>query len=178
MIHHMSFALPDPASAAPKLAALTGGAALRAPSPPFPRGAWFVVLGDAAGGMLELLPDRIVLDPAAPLGLGRRTEAPGRGAAHVLVTSPMTMDEIVAFAGREGWRADPVESGLFEIVKVWVQDAFLIEFLAQDKAARYTEAFGQVGMATLDGKLRALEANLELKLLDVMPQAKLEAILG
>ena len=178
MIHHMSFALPDPAAAAPKLATLTGGAALRAPSPPFPRGAWFVVLGDAAGGMLELLPDRIFLDPAAPLGLGHRAEAPQKGAAHVLVTSPMTTDEIVDFAGQEGWRADRVESGLFEIVKVWVQDAFLVEFLARDKSARYTEAFGTAGMATLDGKLRALEADLRQKLLDVMPQTKLEAILG
>jgi hypothetical protein len=178
MIHHMSFALPDPTSAAPKLAALTGGAALRAPSPPFPRGAWFVVLGDAAGGMLELLPDRIVLDPAAPLGLGRRTEAPGKGAAHVLVTSPHPTDEILALAEGEGWRAEVVESGLFEIVKVWVQDAYLVEFLAQDKAARYTEAFGQGGMTTLDEKLRALEVALEQKLLGVMPQARLEAILG
>lgn len=177
MIHHMSLPLPDPASAAPKLAALTGGKALRAPSPPFPRGAWFVVLGDDVGGMLELLPDRVILDPDAPLGLERRSDAPGTGAAHVLVTSPLSMEEIVSFARNEGWRADPVESGLFEIVKVWVQNAFLVECIAHERVGRYTEAFGQGGMATLDGKLRTLEADLERKLLGMMPQEKLAAIL-
>lgn len=178
MIHHMSLPLPDPAAAAPKLAALTGGVALQAPSPPFPRGAWFVVLADEAGGMLELLPDRVVLDPAAPLGLGRRSDPPGRSAAHVLVTSPLGMDEIIGFAKAEGWRADAVDSGMFEIVKVWVQDAFLVEFISVEKADRYTKAFGAGGIAALDGKLRVLEADLEQKLLGVLPREKLEAILG
>jgi hypothetical protein len=178
MIHHMSFSLPDPESAAPKLSALTGGTALRAPSPPFPRDAWFVVLGDDAGGMLELLPDAFVLDPDAPLGLGRRKGAPDRGAAHVLVTSPLTMAEIVSTARDEGWSADVVESGLFEIVKVWVQGAFLVEFIAQDKLDRYVDAFGSGGLARLDGKLRHLETDLAEKLSARIPPAKLAEILG
>jgi hypothetical protein len=177
MIHHMSLPLPDPQSAAHKLASLTGGLVLRAPSPPFPRGAWFVVLGDDAGGMLELLPDRVILDPEVPLGIGHRGDAPGRSAAHVLVTSPLSTDEIVAFARKEGWRTDAVESGLFEIVKVWVQGALLVEFIPQDKVSRYTETFGRGGMAGLDGKLRTLEQDLEQKLLAVMPLGKLAAIL-
>jgi hypothetical protein len=177
MIHHMSLPLPDPKSAAHKLASLTGGMALRAPSPPFPRDAWFVVLGDDAGGMLELLPDRVILDPEAPLGIGCRRDAPGRSAAHVLVTSPLSTDEILAFAGSEGWRADAVESGLFEIVRVWVQNAFLVEFIPQEKVNRYTETFGRSGTATLDGKLRKLEQDLEQKLLAVMPLGNLAAIL-
>jgi hypothetical protein len=178
MIHHMSFALPNPESAAPKLAALTGGVALRTPSPPFPRDAWFVVLGDDAGGMLELLPESFVLDPDAPLGLGRRKGAPDRGAAHVLVTSPLPVTDIVALAQAEGWRADVVESGLFEIVKVWVQGAFLVEFIARDNLDRYVDAFGSNGLATLDGKLRRLETDLAEKLSTKIPPAKLAEILG
>jgi hypothetical protein len=174
----MSLPLPDPASAAPKLAALTGGLALRAPSPPFPAGAWFVILGDAAGGMLELLPQHFVLDPEAPLGLGRRNDPPGRSAAHVLVTSPLPMADIVAFAEREGWVASQVESGLFEIVKVWVQNAFLVEFISQDKLGRYVDAFGPAGLADIDGKLRRLERDLSAKLAGVMPPERLAEILG
>jgi hypothetical protein len=152
--------------------------ALCAPSPPFHKCAWFVILGDDAGEMLELLPERVILDPGAPLGLAWRGDAPGKGAAHVLVTSPLPMAEIVAFARNEGWRAEEVESGLFEIVKVWVQGAFLVEFISQEKVARYTDTFGREGMAALDGKLRTLEQDLARKLGSMMPPEKLSKILG
>jgi hypothetical protein len=174
----MSLPLPDPASAAPKLATLTGGVALRAPSPPFPTGAWFVVLDDDAGGMLELLPDRTILDPDAPLGIARRAGPPGRSGAHVLVTSPLPMAEILTLAESEGWRASRVESGLFEIVKVWVQDAFLVEFISTDCLDRYVQTFNRAGLPHLDGKLRQLEQDLSQKLASMMPPAKLAEILG
>jgi hypothetical protein len=119
-----------------------------------------------------------VLDPAAPLGLGRRDGPPGRSAAHLLVTSPLSKVEILAFAEGEAWRASRVESGLFEIVKVWVQDAFLVEFTAQDRLARYADAFGPAGLATLGGKLRRLEQDLAQKLAAAMPPERFAAILA
>jgi hypothetical protein len=177
MIHHMSFALPDPASAAPKLAVLTGGTAFRAPTPPFPQGTWLLVLGNAVGGMLELLPEAFVLDPDVPLGFGRRDAPVERSAAHVLVTSPLRMSDILELAAAEGWRADAVDSGLFEIAKVWVQGAFLVEFIPEEKLSRYTQTFGANGLATLDGKLRALEEDLVRKLGAVMSRERLAALL-
>jgi hypothetical protein len=178
MIHHISMSLKDPAAAATVLAWMTGGKVLRAPTPPFPQGAWFVCLDDAAGGMLELLPQDVVLDPEVPLTIRRGADAQKRSGAHVLVTTPLGHDEVIRLAQAEGWRADEVETGLFKIVKVWVQDAFLVEFIAQDEAERYVAAFGPEGLSALDVKLRALEKDMAEKLESKLPKGMLERILG
>jgi hypothetical protein len=71
-----------------------------------------------------------------------------------------------------------VETGLFKIIKLWVEDTLLVEFLAQGEAGRYVEAFGARGMASLDGKLRELESKLAEVLSAKMPPEVLAAALG
>ncbi|MBW8910190.1 MAG: hypothetical protein JF620_14460, partial [Mesorhizobium sp.] len=49
MLHHASFNARDPQAVATVLAEMLVATAVRAPSPPFPQGAWFVCLGDDFG---------------------------------------------------------------------------------------------------------------------------------
>jgi hypothetical protein len=165
MIFHMSFGVRDPQRVAHVLASLAGATAMRAPTPPFPQGAWFVAFGDAHGSMLEILPATAVLDPAAPLGVGRREATSEPVSAHVLIRAAVDAEAIEAAAQREGWRTQQVETGLFKVFKLWIDGNILVEFLTAPEAARYASAFGAEGMPSLDGKLRELETKMATALL-------------
>lgn len=178
MIHHMSFGVADPARVARALAELTGATAIRAPTPPFPHGAWFLVAFDDRGSFLEILPATTVLDPDAPLGLRQRPARPEPVSAHVLVSSIASREEIETVARREGWRVEEVETGLFRIMKLWIDGAVLVELFARGEAARYVETFGHAGRATLEGKLRDLEAKMAAALAAKMSPGQLKAIFG
>lgn len=164
MIHHMSFGVRDTHHVAHVLAELLGARAIQAPTPPFPYRSWLVCLGDEHGSFLEIVPQATVFDPDAPLGIRQRPAQAGIGSFHVLVRTQLSAEEIHAVATRAGWRTQDVETGLFKIVKVWVEDVMLVEFLAQSEVGRYVETFGGAGMDSLDGKLRALERELAVVL--------------
>jgi hypothetical protein len=178
MIHHMSFGVRDTHRVAQVLAELLGGAAFRAPTPPFPYGAWLVVAGDDHGTFLEIVPATTVFDPKAPLGVRQLEETHRVNSAHVLVGSPLSSDAIQHLAEREGWIAQEIETGLFKVVKVWVEEVLLIEFLAKGEVQRYAEAFGAKGMPALDGKLRELETTLGNALNQKLPPEVLAEALG
>jgi hypothetical protein len=178
MIHHMSFGVSDPKRVAQVLAELAGATAMRAPTPPFPNGAWFVLAGDDRGSFLEILPATAVFDPDAPLGLKQRPAAFEPVNAHVLISTVKSAGEIEAIAKREGWTSQEVETGLFKVIKLWIDRVVLVELFAKGEAARYVETFGAAGMATLEGKLRDLEAKMKVALGSKMTPQQLQEILG
>jgi hypothetical protein len=178
MIHHASFGVRDPSRVARVLAELTHATAVRAPTPPFPCGAWLVVAGDDKGSFLEILPATSVFDPDAPLGIRQRSATFEPVSARVLIGAAVSSEAIHAVAVREDWRAEEVETGLFRIVKLWIDDNVLVELLERGEANRYIAAFGRSDMASLDGKLRALEAKLAEALAQKFPPEVLDDALG
>lgn len=164
MIYHISFAVRRPEHVAKVLAELTGATPVRAPAPPFPAGSWLLCHGDGNGSLIELLPWCSVLDPNEPFGIRQSGTGPGQSGFHALIHTPHPEETVLGIARREGWRAQHVESGLFEIVKLWIDGVVLIEFLCEDKASRYVETFGSEGLSTLDGKLRRLETAMAERL--------------
>lgn len=178
MIHHMSFGARDTRHVAYVLAELLGATAIQAPTPPFPYGAWLVCAGDEHGSFLEIVPQATVFDPDAPLGIRQRLSQADVGSAHVLVHSQLSAEEIQAVAARASWRTQEVETGLFKIVKVWVEDVTLVEFLAQGEVGRYVETFGAAGMHSLDGKLRTLERELAVVLSNKFSPDMLKEAIG
>jgi hypothetical protein len=178
MIHHMSFGVSNPGRVAQVLAELTAAIAMRAPTPPFPHGAWFVLAGDDRGSFLEILPATAVFDPDAPLGLKQRPANFAPGSGHVLISTIKSSGEIEAIAKREGWRSQEVETGLFKIIKVWIDGTVLVELFAEGEAQRYIDAFGAPGMATLENKLRDLETTLGSALAEKLPPQVLAEALG
>jgi hypothetical protein len=177
LIHHMSFGARDTARVADVLAQMLGATALRAPTPPFPYGAWLVCTGDEHGTFLEIVPATTVFDPKAPLGVLQGPEVHRPNAAHVLIGSPLDSQSLQKRASDEGWPVQEVETGLFRIVKVWVEGHLLVEFLSQGEVTRYADAFGTKGMPSLDGKLRTLEQELGAMLsTKLSPQMLTEAL--
>lgn len=164
MLHHTSFSARHPEAVARGLARLLGGAALRAPCPPFPTGSWFVCLGDAHGTLLEVLPWGHVQDPLA--GGAKRVDGlmRERSSTHLLMQTPLDALAIETIAREAGWDCAPASAGFFSFTKVWIEGGFLIELMTPEQAAVYTATFGATGLPSLDGKLRELEQALSRKL--------------
>ena len=158
MLHHVSFCVRDPARVAQVLAGLLRATTVRAPTPPFPAGSWFVCAGDARGSYLEVLPLGHVFAPDAPGGLRPDPAASVHSGGHILVSSPLTPGEISAAATAAGWRSDVADTRLFQVIKVWVENTVLVEFLTADTAADYLRTFDKMGLGDLDARLRQLEA--------------------
>jgi hypothetical protein len=158
MLHHVSFNARDPRAVAERLAELLCAVTVRAPTPPFPEGSWFVCVGDAQGSYLEVLPTQWVFDPQARGGLVKGEAAPRRTGFHVLLGTPRSRAEVEAIATAAGWRVELVRTPLFSLVKVWVDGAQLLEILPADLAAEYLATFGPAGLPGLDQRLRALES--------------------
>lgn len=164
MLHHVSFNARNPERAARVLAALIDAMAVRLPAPPFPKGAWSVVCGDSQGSFIELIPWGYALDAEARGGMVMDPEMRPRTGSHVLASTPHAIEIVLALAEREGLRAAPTDAGLFQFIKVWVEDALLVELLTPQQLPAYLASFGSAGIATLDGKFRDVERALANRL--------------
>ncbi|MES0044479.1 hypothetical protein [Mesorhizobium sp. M0091] len=122
MLHHASFNARDQQAVASVLAEMLVATAVRAPSPPFPEGAWFVCLGDDFGSLIEILPCGTVLDQQAPLGIGFDPNMRLRSGSHVLLSTPNSTETIQGIAARMGWHSELIDARLFKVLKVWVED--------------------------------------------------------
>jgi hypothetical protein len=157
MLHHASFAVEDPATVARVLSGMLGTTAIRAPAPPFPDGAVFLCFGDGAGSYLEVLPRGHVFDPDARGGLRPEADPARLSAAHLLVSAPVSADEIVVMAAAAGWKTEPADTRLFRVLKVWVENTVLLEVLPPEWREAYGRTFDAGGVTDLDRKLRRLE---------------------
>jgi hypothetical protein len=157
MLHHVSFNARNPERAARVLSALMDAVAVRLPAPPFPKGAWSVACGDGQGSLIELIPWGHVLDAEARGGVAHDDEMRPRTGSHVLAGTPLSAEMVLAIAQREQVRVAPTNAGLFQFIKVWVEDALLVELLTPQQLPAYLACFGPAGLRTLDAKFRDVE---------------------
>ncbi len=161
MLLHFSLAARDPERAASVLAELLGATVIRSPSPPFPRGASYVCLGDDRGTMVEVLPAGHALVPGP--GASPRVSAippPPASASHALLLAAVDRATIEAVAAREGWPCGFVDTGLFQVLALWIDGTQLVELVTKELLPSYVKTFGAAGVKTLDAELRAVEAHL------------------
>lgn len=177
MIHHASFNALNPRRVSVALADLLGAKAFRAPNPPFPDGSWFVCYGDAQGSLIEVLPWGIVLDPLMMGGLDHDEQMRSRSGFHVLVKTSLDVATVLALAAREDWRARIADERGFKVVKIWIENTFLIEVMTPEMAEAYVAMYGARGMPLLDERLRFIETALSMKKLTPMePEGSVKAL--
>ncbi len=63
-------------------------------------------------------------------------------------------------------------------MRLWIDGNVLVEFLAKGETARYVDAFGAAGIASLGGTLRDLEAKLAVALSQTFTPDVLAEALG
>jgi hypothetical protein len=137
MIAHASLPADNPRHVAHVLAEIMDGEAL--PFPPGGPETWMAWSGDESIE-LEVAPRGHVLtpDPVEGGNWRGRESAPRGSEAHVAITVGKSLDDIAAIARREGWTTGVYDrGGFFKLTEVWVENAFLIEFLDPEQAANY-----------------------------------------
>ncbi|MET0181631.1 MAG: hypothetical protein ABW199_01970 [Caulobacterales bacterium] len=136
MIAHASMPADDPRAVALVLAEIMGGEAT--PFPPGGPSMWMAWSGD---GAIELeIGPRGGEMAQGPEGAHWLEGKPARRGveSHFAIGVDKSAGEIMAIARRAGWATyDFDRGGFFRVVEVWVENAFLIEFLDPTQTAAY-----------------------------------------
>jgi hypothetical protein len=150
MIAHFSIPARDPQRTAEVFGRLIDGAVM-----PFPvvDGAWVAIARDGSGVGVEVVPAAT----AHHMGQGAPGEAAGGPEAmpwetqirqdgetedpsgfHVAITSPLSVEEIIAIGAEQGWRAIHCDrGGVFDLVELWIDNRSLVEVLPPEGTRRY-----------------------------------------
>lgn len=140
MIFHASIPADEPERVARVIAELWRGEAV--PFPPIP-GSWMAYAHDGRGSEIEVSPRRLAFVPgAAELDYRDQPETPRYSSAHLLISSVLSADEILAIGVREGWtarrcrRGGPDRMG-FDLIELWVENCFMLEVATAEWSADY-----------------------------------------
>ena len=81
-------------------------------------------------------------------------------ASHALLLAAVGRATIEAVAARESWPCGFVDTGLFQVLSIWIDGTPLLELTTPELLPSYVRTFGAVGLRTLDAELRAVETHL------------------
>lgn len=140
MIFHASIPADNPERVARAIAELWKGEAV--PFPPIER-SWMAYAHDGRGSEIEVSPRDLAFFPG-PVDLNTRLqpETPKYSSAHLLISSVLSADEIMALGAREGWetrrcrRGGPDPMG-FDLIEMWVENAFMLEIATAEWSQQY-----------------------------------------
>jgi len=159
MLFHLSIDARDPQHVAGVIAELFGsGQAV--PFPPVAKGSWVALALDERNTTVEVYPRGTVLHPgegdADGVGLPDLTRGPDFGVAtHFAMASPLTQDEILAIAEREGWQAKyRKRGGFFGVIEMWIEGDRMIEVLTGEMQAEYLAALSPENVKRLMASVR------------------------
>ena len=140
MIHHISIPARDPKHVAGVLAELMNGRAYPFPGP-IP-GSHMAVAGDQHGTLIEVYPEGMTLEPEG-IAQHRPEQRLQRGPCHVLLSTPLSREQVEEIGRREKWttlfcgRGPDHQKPLFHLIEVWVEDHFLLEIVPQSMIGAY-----------------------------------------
>jgi hypothetical protein len=140
MLFHVSIAADDPRRTAEMIAELWCGRAY--PFPPVAQGSWVAMAGDERNSTVECYPRGTVLYEAEgerePEVRNLGDAAPRNGASHAAIATPLAVEEVMAIAERYGVSAKVLSrGGVFRVIELWVDGAFLFEVLTPEFQAEY-----------------------------------------
>lgn len=138
MIAHASIPADDPAHVAAVLSEIMGGEAVR--FPPAGPNAWMAWAGDSSID-LEIVPRGDLVTYGAEEGGWRAGGNQRLSECHLAICIDRPEAETIAIAQRAGWKARHCEraGGVFSLTEVWVENAFLIEFLDPAQTRLYKQ---------------------------------------
>ena len=141
MLFHLSIAAHDPQHVAKVIAELWRGEAFY--FPPVTPGSWIALAGDDRGTAIEVYPFGTVLreeegdaDAHGEPGADMRFTA-----THAALATPLSQDEVMAIARREGWPAKyRKRGGAFGVIELWIEGREMMEMLTAEMQAEYLAA--------------------------------------
>lgn len=141
MLFHLSIAAHDPRHVAEVIAEIWRGEAYH--FPPVTPGSWIAMAGDDRGTAVEVYPIDTVLreEEGDADSFGERTGEARFTATHAALATPLTQDEVMAIAAREGWPAKyRKRGGAFGVIELWIEGRQMMELLTAEMQAEYLAA--------------------------------------
>jgi hypothetical protein len=139
MIHHISIAAKNPLRVASVLAEIWKGKVFE--FFPIP-GSYIVIPCDQYGSAIEVYPMGTELVPDFDEASEPFTQGPkssGFVATHAAISVPTSQERIERIGAREGWRVVLCNPGPFKIIKFWVENWLMLEFLTPEIVTEYLE---------------------------------------
>lgn len=138
MIHHLSIPVRDTRHTADVFCELLGGGVVT-PFGPY-RDSWIAWSGDDHGTAVEFYPVGTQLyPPTEPDQAQFRHDpsAPAHTATHAAISVDLDVDQVLAIATREGWRALVLPRGGFDVIEFWIDNTVMIELMTPAMTADY-----------------------------------------
>lgn len=149
MIFHASIPADNPRRTAEAIAALWGGRAY--PFPLLAQGSWVALAGDDRGSIVEILPRGTEFHRLAGEHCLTVEGEPSRnGAYHLLISTALDVEDVVAIAIDKGFHAHPASHAGLPVIEFWIDDCFLLEVLTPAAEAAYRDS---VSFAAADAML-------------------------
>jgi hypothetical protein len=135
MIIHASVPADDPERVARVIAELW-----RCEYFPFLLPEHFLVMpGDERGTQIEVGPRGKQIVPAETMMSFQLNPSPSpHTEVHLNIATPLTVDEALAIAKREGWTARVCDrGGVFKVIEFWLENKFMLELMTEHESQRY-----------------------------------------
>jgi len=159
MIFHLSIDARDPQHVATVIAELFGGGQA-VPFPPVAKGSWVALALDERNTTVEVYPRGTVLQPVEGDADGVGLPDPARGtdfgvATHFAMATPLSQDQVLAIAQREGWAAKyRKRGGFFGVIEMWIEGDRMVEVLTAEMQAEYVAALSPGNVKQLMASVR------------------------
>lgn len=141
MLFHLSIAANDPRHVAQVIAEMWRGEAY--PFPPVASDSWIALACDDRGTAIEVYPIDTVLREAEgdADSFGERSGETRFTATHAALATPLSQEEVMAIARREGWPAKyRKRGGAFGVIELWIEGRQMVEMLTPEMQAEYLAA--------------------------------------
>ncbi|ARV58324.1 hypothetical protein BZZ01_06465 [Nostocales cyanobacterium HT-58-2] len=136
MIHHLSISAQNPQHVAQVLAEILQGQ----PTPhPYSPDSYIVFPFDEYGTEIEIYPLGTEITPGDSDEKRAYTENPTASkltATHVMISVPVSTEQIEQIAQREDWLMERASFG-FDFILLWVENRLLVELLTPEMTAQY-----------------------------------------
>jgi hypothetical protein len=160
MLFHVSIDAQDPRHIAEVIAELWGGTVTRFPS--VIDGSYVALACDDRNTMVEVYPRGTEFHEAegGADAFGLVGGNGDRSSTHFAMASPLSQDQVLAIAAREGWPAKYCKRGnMFGVIEMWMEGTQMVEVLTPEMQAEYLGNFTVPGWkAMLDARGMGLEA--------------------
>jgi hypothetical protein len=101
---------------------------------------YLVMAGDDRGSTNDVAPRGKEVIPAETSMSFRNSASPSpHSEVHLSIATPLTVDEALAIAKREGWTARVCDrGGVFNVIEFWLENKFMLELMTEAELKRYT----------------------------------------
>jgi hypothetical protein len=114
-----------------------------------------VVVGDERGTQIEVGPRGKQIVPAeATMSFQSNPSPSPYSEVHLNIATPLTVDEVLAIAKREGWTARVCDrGGVFKVIEFFLENKFMLEVMTDHELQRYRSAMKPENMRMIAKKV-------------------------